>query len=385
MSGFQSGSLDLDNMFITNNWLVDQYVGGQLYGWGKNGQGQLGLGNTVAYYSSPVKIGSLTNWKMIAGGTGCSFGIKTDGTLWAWGSGGLLPTGNTTSYSSPVQIGLLTNWATVSGGSALGGPQGLAIKTDGSLWGWGINGNGQLGLGNTTNYSSPVQVGSLTNWNQVACGRYLTFAIKTDNSLWAWGSSPNGELGLGNTTNYSSPVQVGSLTNWKQVACGYSTASAIKTDGTLWTWGTNNSGQLGTGDTNNYSSPVQVGSLTNWKFTSSGNINSFAGTVYGIKTDGTLWGIGECLASNDSNTYSSPIQIGSLTNWKQISTMWQDTFAIKTDGTLWAWGVNGNGTAGQGNTTSYSSPVQIGTATNWKQATICGTQDFALAIAYQTI
>jgi len=96
----------------------------------------------------------------------------------------------------------------------------LAVKTDGTLWSWGQNASGQLGLGNTTNYSSPKQVGALTAWSKIGGSRYAASAIKTDGTLWAWGSNENGKLGLGNTTYYSSPKQVGVLTTWKAVTKG---------------------------------------------------------------------------------------------------------------------------------------------------------------------
>ena len=83
--------------------------------------------------------------------------------------------------------------------------------------------------------------------------------------LWGWGYNAQGQLGNGSISNYSSPIQVGSLTNWKQVSVGLAHTAAIKTDGTLWTWGINGSGGLGNGTSINYSSPVQIGSLTNWK------------------------------------------------------------------------------------------------------------------------
>ena len=139
---------------------------------------------------------------------------------------------------------------------------------DGNLYAWGWNSYGQLGINTastTVYYSSPVQVGSLTNWKQVSGGYYHTTAIKTDGTLWTWGYNAYGQLGNGTTTNYSSPIQVGPLTNWKQVAGGQHHTAAIKTDGTLWTWGYNISGQLGNGNVGYYSSPIQVGSLTNWK------------------------------------------------------------------------------------------------------------------------
>ena len=104
----------------------------------------------------------------------------------------------------------------------------FAIKTDGTLWSWGWNAYGQLGLGNTTNYSSPKQVGALTTWSKSAAGGYETFAIKTDGTLWAWGKNTYGQLGLGNTTNYSSPKQVGALTGWSIVGAGRYFTLALK-------------------------------------------------------------------------------------------------------------------------------------------------------------
>tara|TARA_R110000765_G_scaffold359960_1_gene450272 strand:- start:112 stop:597 length:486 start_codon:yes stop_codon:yes gene_type:complete len=148
--------------------------------------------------------------------------LKTDGTIWMMGKGasGQNGQGNTDEFSSPVQVGALTTWSKISSG----GWWVTALKTDGTIWAWGNNTSGQLGQGNTTNYSSPVQVGALTTWLQVAAGNYyntgVVLAIKTDGALWAWGSGANGTLGQGNTTNYSSPVQVGSLTTWSKLAAG---------------------------------------------------------------------------------------------------------------------------------------------------------------------
>ena len=183
--------------------------------------------------------------------------------LFGWGNnyGGALGTGNSTLYSSPKQVGSLTGWATIS----FGNNNCVSIKTDGTLWTWGTNPFGQLGLGNTTYYSSPKQVGALTNWSKAFTnGNNACIAIKTDGTLWTWGSNQFGQLGLGNTTYYSSPKQVGLLTNWSSLGGGYGSLVAVKTDGTLWTWGRNESGQLGQGNFTYLSSPKQVGSLTNW-------------------------------------------------------------------------------------------------------------------------
>jgi len=185
------------------------------------------------------------------------------------------------------------------------------------LWIWGYNNLGQLGNGTIVYYSSPIQVGSLTNWKQVAAN-YHTASIKTDGTLWTFGYNNYGQLGNGTIVYYSSPIQVGSLTNWKQVSAGYIHTASIKTDGTLWTFGYNNYGQLGNGTTVNYSSPIQIGSLTNWKQVSSGGYHTTS-----IKTDGTLWTCGYNgsggLGNGTTSGYSSPIQVGSLTNWKQVA------------------------------------------------------------------
>ena len=381
------GNIDLDDKLVTEAWLVDQFVGSALFAAGYNSSfGSLGLNDTTGR-SSPTQVGTLVNWKQIAASGGsapCAGGVKTDGTLWTWGGNnnagtagyGVLGNGTTTNYSSPIQIGLLTNWKQIEFAAATGSSNlAAAIKTDGTLWTWGPNFYGQLGNGTAGNYySSPIQVGTLTNWKQVACGSGNVVSIKTDGTLWAWGNNQYGQLGNGVTITYSSPIQIGKLTDWKQVSLNYHATFAIKTDGTLWAWGWNPYGNLGNGTSIDYSSPVQIGSLTNWK-----QIDVSTGAVspgiMAIKTDGTLWGWGRNyyseLGIGNSIAYSSPIQIGSLTNWKQVSGGEYSFGATKTDGTLWTWGRNNYGQLGNGTTVDYSSPIQIGSLTNWK-AVFCG-------------
>jgi len=336
-----------------------------LYIWGSNNQGQLGLGNTTIY-SSPKQVGSL-NWSVVAGGSLSSFAIKPDGTLWSWGYNltyGVLGLGDTTNRSSPTQVGALTNWKTIS--SSNGSYNAVAIKTDGTLWTWGYGGNGTLGIGNTTNYSSPKQVGALTNWSKASVNNAACFAIKTDGTLWSWGNNSNGQLGLGNTTYYSSPKQVGALTTWAIIATGGGAGVyAIKTDGTLWSWGNGTYGKLGLGNTTYYSSPKQVGALTNW--------SAVVGQFYAagaLKTNGTVWSWGYNLQGQlgigNTTYYSSPKQIGAATDWASIYAGGQQSFSIKTNGTLWAWGQNGSqGTLGLNDTTNRSSPTQVGALTSW--------------------
>jgi alpha-tubulin suppressor-like RCC1 family protein len=444
---------------------------GTLWAWGVNGNGSLGVNNTQVY-SSPVQVGALTNWSKVSSGNGNILAIKTDGTLWAWGAGtfgqlgdnaaisrsspiqvgalttwteaangsqscwaikndgtlwawgrnggtgsGTLGTNNLITYSSPVQIGSLTNWSTNISASSY---HCAAIKTDGTLWTWGWGVNGGLGQNNTTDYSSPVQVGALTDWSKVSCADFLTVAVKTNGTLWAWGSNGTGQLGDNTTITRSSPVQIGALTDWSDVAVNDNSVLALKNNGTIWAWGFNNlgqlgigtvefksspvqvgtdsnwskigaasnnahyaikttgsywvvgswqagniGGQLGLGDTDRVSSPVQIGNALEWSFVSSDANNSA-----GIKTDGSLWAWGTPtngrLGTNDIiQPYSSPVQVGTLTNWKQVSVGNAYMVAVKTDGTLWSWGSGNNGRLGQNNTTNYSSPTQVGSLTDW--------------------
>lgn len=354
-------------------------VDNRLYGWGRNIYGDIGLGNTTAY-SSPKQVGALTTWSKISKGSAHSLAISDSGALWAWGngSGGKLGLGNTTSYSSPKQVGSLTNWATLMKSNGIASFS-AAIKTDGTLWMWGTNGEGELGQGNQTYRSSPVQVGALTNWSKVATGSTATIAIKTDGTIWSWGRNSEGQLGLGNTTNRSSPVQIGTGTNWADVAINLHSLF-VKTDGTLWSCGLNRysaAGALGLGDSGiDRSSPTQVGSLTNWSKVATGDGSSFA-----IKTNGTLWAWGNNssgqLGLGDTTNRSSPVQVGSLSNWSNIIAGQNFVIALKTDKTLWAWGSGSYGKLGLGNTTSYSSPKQIGSLTNWNQIAAGGNVSLA--------
>ena len=385
---------------IANTNGIDGYffaginTSGSLFTWGYNNNGQLGQNDysPTVYRSSPVQVGgtpSVTAWNRISI-SGYSLGIKVDGTLWGWGLSvpyGVLGLNDTVNRSSPVQVGSLTTWSSVSAG----GVHSSAIKTDGTLWTWGYNSSGQLGLGNQIPRSSPTQVGSLTTWSSVSNGYQHTAAIKTDGTLWTWGYNSSGQLGLGNQIPRSSPTQVGSLTDWSSVSAGYDYTAAIKTDGTLWTWGYNNLGQLGQNDTANRSSPVQVGSGTTWSKVSAGYYTTAA-----IKTDGTLWiwgynAYGQ-LGQNNATNRSSPTQIGALTNWSSVSAGQYFTIALKTDGTLWAWGNNdysvlGLGTThynqgGGGSYNEYSSPTQVGNSTKWTRLPTCSqSTNFLIAIS----
>tara|TARA_R100001510_G_C7638684_1_gene196498 strand:- start:46 stop:1239 length:1194 start_codon:yes stop_codon:yes gene_type:complete len=355
-----------NNTWKLNQW-YDQNVAGnisysgapQLWAWGKNDQGQLGQ-NSRTKYSSPVQIPG-TNWAQLCG-RGDPSGIlatKTDGTLWVWGSniGGNLGLNSQINYSSPVQVPG-TTWSTTK--HQLGGLYyaNFAMKTDGTLWSMGYNNKGCLGLNapETSHRSSPTQIPG-TTWSTVSGGMigYAAAATKTDGTGWVWGNNQYGSLGLNQThanTFRSSPTQLPGTT-WSRISLGDQWYSVLgrKTDGTLWSWGLGSDGELGVNNRTAYSSPVQIPGTT-WT-------NEFVGSNknwLAVKTDGTLWAWGEntrgALGQNQAyaqlNAASSPIQIPGTT-WSQVGKLgFGACMALKTDNTLWSWGYNASGAGNLG-------------------------------------
>jgi alpha-tubulin suppressor-like RCC1 family protein len=363
-----------DDIFVP----ADLFREGNLWTWGNGSNGQLGNASTVNTSTPVTTFLGGTNWKQVSGGSPAVGGIKTDGTLWLWGLGtnGRLGNASTVNTSTPVTTFLGgTNWKQVSGGSPIVG----AIKTDGTLWTWGDNTLGQLGaiFLPTTNISTPITtfLGG-TNWKKVDIGRDQTGAIKTDGTLWTWGVGSSGQLGNASLSVSSTPVTTFSGgTNWNQVSCGGGQTAAIKTDGTLWIWGSNANGRLGNASTVSTSTPVTTFSGgTDWKQVSCGYYHTAA-----IKTDGTLWlwGLGINGRLGNASTVDRTIPVTTFlggTDWKQVFSGNAHTAAIKTDGTLWIWGLGTNGRLGNATITpTISTPVTtfLG-GTNWKQVSIEG-------------
>ena len=377
--------LDLGSTLVSKKYMLENYQEllpqnkiPALWVWGSNGYGELG-DNTITYRSSPIQTVSCgTNWKIISASNTYSVAIKTDGTLWNWGCNlrGQIGIGNPTTgiycVLSPVQTSAGgSNWRTVAtGGETLGTT--VAIKTDGTLWNWGFDDI------LTRDICTPIQLFAGTNnWSKVSVGCRYALSIKTDGTLWGWGLNSSGQLGNGNTVSQNSPVQTALGGNdWKYINSALSDSKpksyGIKNSGTLWAWGYNRVGDLGIGcsATVYISIPTQIciGS-SDWKQVSSGYNHTLA-----VKTNGTLWGWGCNLCSAIPTNSSRPYQIMTgTTNWRQVSAGCSSSSAIKTDGTLWTWGNNLYGQAGTNTGATITSPVQtVAGGYNWKQV-VSGT------------
>jgi alpha-tubulin suppressor-like RCC1 family protein len=336
---WSSSPVSVDNPFIDWCQVSDGFVhraairtNGTLWTWGCNQCGRLGDGTTVDKVSPVSVIGGFTDWCQVSAGIDHTAAVRTNGTLWAWGPNlcGVLGDGTTVSKSSPVSVvGGISDWCQVAAGSN----HTAAVRINGTLWAWGCAGNGRLGDNTAVNKSSPVQIsGTFCDWCQVSAGQAHTVALRTNGTLWSWGIGTGGMLGNNCTTDRSSPVSVvGGFTDWCQVSAGREHTAAVRTNGTLWTWGCNGGGRLGDGTTTSRNSPVSViGGFINWCQVSGGRANTAA-----VRTDGTLWtwGCNQCGRLGDGTTVdkSSPVSvIGGFTDWSQVSMGTSQTSALRT-------------------------------------------------------
>jgi alpha-tubulin suppressor-like RCC1 family protein len=306
-----------------------------------------GLARDVSVTS--VQVVCHPPFRLVAAGESFSLAIATDGSLWSWGGNyaGQLGVGDRVDRAVPSLVG--TGYATV----AAGWGHVLAVKTDGSLWAWGENASGELGLGDTVGRPSPVMVG--TGYAAVAAGSSNSLGLKTDGSLWSWGENTYGQVGNGTTTTQKVPVQIGTGFT-SAMAVGASFGAAIKTGGALWSWGDNSSGQLGLGTSVAHSTPVQVGT----GFTA---IAAGLSHLIALKTGGTLWAWGS--ATNGALGLGSPLfdhslptQVGTAT-WSSIAAGSNVSMALTQAGVLWAWGHNAWGQLGTGAQAISATPLQV--------------------------
>jgi alpha-tubulin suppressor-like RCC1 family protein len=279
---------------------------GEVWGWGYNGDGTLGDGS-VATRAAPVRVNAPSGITQIAASFTTGYALHNDGTVWAWGANGgslgngfygtgceTIPVGPGCRAVTPIQVPGLTDVVSIASTRNAA----FAVKSDGTVWAWGSNAHGELGIGTVGGSAcydnpeaencvalSPVQIPGLTDVTKVASGSgATTYALKTDGTVLAWGFNGNSELGNGTAGEgctdpsvpncaAASPGPVSGLTGVTDVAGGASYGMAMGSDGSVWTWGRNTQGQLG------HAAglvPAQVPGLTGVTAIGSGGATSFA-------------------------------------------------------------------------------------------------------------
>lgn len=271
---------------------------------------------------------------------------------------------------------------------SFGRSHGIILAPDGSLWSWGENDLGwsELGLGSVKKAAYLNRIGTNTDWVSVAAGNTHNLALKRDGSIWGWGENLYDQLGthpaylrrrgrvnIAND-NVAVPVESALGKGWQQIAAGLEDSFGMKTDGTLWAWGLNNMGQLGIGNFSNQPAPVQIGSVT-WTKVRAGFVNSA-----GIQSDGSLWvwGAGPSVGNTGTSTAAdcpSPVRVSEETNWMDIAVGRNVVFALNSEGTLWAWGYEAWIFTGSHDS---SALTRIGTESDWENVSCCGSDYLVL-------
>ncbi|HUP70392.1 MAG TPA: RHS repeat-associated core domain-containing protein [Acidimicrobiales bacterium] len=336
---------------------------GVVRAWGANTLGQLGNGLIGVPATTPAPVVNLSGASAVGAGVDHSLALKSNGTVWAWGdnSNGQIGSGAVPNpATSPVQVPGLTEVTSVAGG----GFHSLALKSDGSVTAWGSNITGQLGNSTTSVVpSGPVQATGLSGVSAVAAGRDHSLGLKSDGTVWAWGFNGSGQLGNNSTTSSSVPLQVTGLSGVTAIAGGGDHSLALKSDGTVWAWGANDSGQLGTASTIDSLVPVQVSGLAGAVAVAAGSTHSLA-----ARADGTGWawganGSGQ-LGNASTTTSLVPVQASGLGSAVAVAAGSTHSLALRSDATVRAWGANTFGQLGNGSTANSSVPVSVTSLSN---------------------
>lgn len=327
---------------------------GSMYCWGTNGAGQ--LGDVSGAHFNPSQMGTDTDWAMVAAGEFHTCAVKTTGKLWCWGAGasGQLGQGLAQDEASPVAVDATNNWLTVVGGVS----HTCAVRSDNTLWCWGDNSLGQLGQGTIDlGVSTPVQVGSAADWADVVAGSGHTCGLKTDGTVYCWGMNSMGELGNGQAEDYPAPLTA-AATEVTQITSGSGHVCVVKSDGTLWCWGDNFSSQGGNAVADR-TLASQVGTDTDWALVEAGIVHTCA-----IKTSGQLWCWGDqgnnALGDDaSSGTIATPAQTGSDNDWQAVSCGQNFCIGTRAVGT-YSWGDNMFSQCGlDGMFTPVVSPMEL--------------------------
>jgi alpha-tubulin suppressor-like RCC1 family protein len=350
--------------------------------WGGNFNGDLGNGMTADSSAPGPVSGFGTGVVQVAAGFEHSLAVRSDGTVWAWGSNyyGELGDGTTTASSKPVQVTGLTGVIAVAAGTW----ESLALRSDGTVWAWGRNQYGQLGNGTTTDSSTPVRVTGLTGVTKIASTYGFSMALRSDGTVWVWGDG--GRFGTGRTTSSPVPVKVAGLSQVTGIAANQDSAYAIRTSSitdltSVWAWGRNTYGDLGDGSTAMRLAPEQVTGINAPRIAC---ITASQFFVVVLGTDGSVWGWGQDGVGELGNTPTTQVLrpqeviLPPGLGITQLSAGDHHVLALKSDGTALAWGDNTNGELGDGTTASVTGPVQVTGLTGATQVAAGGA--FSLAV-----
>ena len=326
---------------------------GNLYAWGDNQYGQLGVGST-ADKNVPTLVSGIS-LQALAAGDGFALGLKEDGSAYAWGNntdGQLGINALQTNKSSPQKITALSDVIQISAGES----HAAAVSRDGSVYVWGCNDSGELGLGEASApKAAPQHLETLVNAENAYAGSGYTLIKLRDGTLTGFGKNQVGQLGIGDTTARTEPAALDALTDIAAVSAGAEHALAAKWDGTLLAWGNNDVGQLGNGGLPQQELPDEIPGLSNVIGIAVGTNHALA-----VKEDGTVWTWGKNIASADANsTVDTPAQVSSLYQVKKAAGGNAHSIVLKTDGTVWAWGDNTSGQLGNGTNTRSNTPIQV--------------------------
>jgi len=233
----------------------------------------------------------------------------------------------------------------------------FAVLDDGSVWGWGSNQNGGLGLGDANDHYMPVKITTFTNPLSIAGSDYYSggsnssFLVKSDGTLYATGQASY-TYGDGSTYSGSNWVQVSGISGVAQVSSSYTHTLLLKQDGTVWSWGDNSGNELGHSTIYSTSTtPAQITSLSNVVAVSAGNAFSLF-----LKSDNTVWICGVL----SSASYSTPTQLTTLNGIMAISAGYQHALMLKNTGVVYGLGSNGYGELGVSSPTSTTTPIVTG-------------------------
>jgi len=274
----------------------------------------------------------------IDGSGNFSAALKKDGTVWFWGVPPGILVHSSNSVTTPRMIEGLSNITAI----AVGVKYLLALKSDGTVWSWGMNDFGQLGIGTIDLVQAfPArQIPGLQNVQSIVSGGWTSLALKSDGTIWGWGDSAGGLLiGGPGGGPVLTPIQLNTISGVRQIATGQCTY-AVKQDGTIWSWRDYTTGQCGTGHTEN-NPPfawLQVNGITDVRSIKTRFENTIA-----VKNDGSVWTWG----SNSGGALGTgtfiertmvPLLVTSLNNVQAVGLAMSSALALKTDGTVWFWG-----------------------------------------------